>query len=131
MNTTQNPTNSELRIFGLLIGLVLLIIGVWPLLQQLPPRTWALIPAFLLIVPALCFPRILKVPHRIWSIIGHALGWFNTRVILTLLYIFAMLPIAIILRLSGKRPLQLNYSPEKDSYREQPDDTESEISEQF
>ena len=131
MNTEKNITDKDLRIFGLLVGSVFLIIGLWPILSQLPPRLWAIMTAFLLIIPALFLPRILKTPHQIWSKIGNTLGWFNTRLILSLLYLFAILPVAIILRLSGKTPLQLKYLPEKDSYREKPDDSESEITEQF
>ncbi len=134
MNTQKNdkaPTSSELRIFGLLVGGVFLLIGLWPVFHQLSPHLWALIPAILLILPAIVFPQSLTAPHRIWGKFGAVLGRFNTRLILTILYFVAVLPVAIILRLTGKTPLQLKFAPDKESYREKPEDSATNITEQF
>lgn len=134
MNTQKNdkaPNSSELRIFGLLVGGVFLLIGLWPVFHQLSPRMWALIPAILLILPAIVYPQSLTVPHRIWSRMGAALGHFNTRLILTILYFVAVLPVAIVLRLTGKTPLHLKFDPDQESYREKPDDSATNITEQF
>lgn len=125
------PTSSELRIFGLLVGGVFLLLGLWPVFYQLSPRLWALVPAVLLIFPAMLYPAVLIRPHRIWSKFGAVLGRFNTRLILTILYFIAVLPVALILRLTGKTPLKLKYSHDTDSYREKPEESETNITEQF
>lgn len=125
-------STSELRAFGLLVGAVFLAVGLWPMLHHLSPRTWALIVAAGLIVPALISPSILAVPYQLWLKIGGALGWFNTRLILTILYFIAVLPVAIILRLTGKTPLKLKFDPAASSYREPPEETrEINLTEQF
>lgn len=113
--------NSELRSFGLLVGAAFLAIGLWPLFRQADVRVWALIVATVLILPALLRPAWLKFPHAAWVTIGATLGWFNTRLILGILYLVAILPIALILRLTGKTPLQLKFDKKADSYREEPD----------
>ncbi|PKL47807.1 MAG: hypothetical protein CVV42_11740 [Candidatus Riflebacteria bacterium HGW-Riflebacteria-2] len=113
--------SSELRNFGLLVGTAFLAIGLWPLLRQADARTWALVLATCLILPALLKPDWLQFPHAAWLKIGTALGWFNTRLILGILYIVAIVPIALILRISGKTPLQLKIDKNALSYREQPD----------
>jgi len=124
--------NSELRSFGLLVGAAFLAIGLWPLLKQADVRSWAIIVATILILPALLRPAWLKFPHAAWLKIGAALGWFNTRLILGILYIVAIVPIALILRITGKTPLQLKFDKNAESYREKPDsDDDQDLSQQF
>ena len=36
---------------------------------------------------------------------AHALGWVNTRIILTLVYYFVFTPLALIFRVVGKDPM--------------------------
>ena len=42
---------------------------------------------------------------RAWSRIGHALGWFNSRVLLTLAFVLVVCPVGLIGRLLGRDPL--------------------------
>lgn len=130
--TNKHVTEKELRVFGLLVGGVFAIIALWPIFWQLSPRTWAAGLAIALLFPAIFSPTVLRLPQRIWTIIGKALGWFNTRLILTLLYFVAILPIALLLRLAGRTPLKLNFDSAAETYREHPEDqSQSNISEQF
>ncbi len=102
------------------------------MLRQADARTWALALAILLILPALLKPDWLSLPHAAWLKIGAALGWFNTRLILGILYIVAIVPIALVLRLAGKTPLQLKFDKNADSYREKPDvDDDKNFTQQF
>lgn len=129
---TTEITIRELRTFGLLVGGVFALIALWPLLRSQPLRIWAAMISTALIAPAIFMPVLLKMPFRAWSIFGAALGWFNTRLILTVLYFAAILPMALILRLTGKTPLKLHYAPDAESYREPPEeDSENSISNQF
>ncbi len=142
MHQTENTTshsisslpgrNRELRSFGLLVGAAFLLIGLWPLLNQATSRNWSLLLAGVLILPALLQPMWLKTPHAIWLKVGAALGWFNTRLILGILYIVAILPVAILLRITGKTPLQLKFDKNAPSYREKPDpDDDQNVTQQF
>lgn len=134
IETLPNATGrtSELRSFGLIVGAAFLAIGLWPLLRQADVRTWALILSTVLILPALLRPAWLKFPHAVWLKIGAALGWFNTRLILGILYIVAIVPIALVLRIAGKTPLQLKFDKNAESYREQPDsDDDKNFTQQF
>ena len=132
VRTISAQHNRELRNFGLLVGAVFLAIGLWPLLKQTGVRSWAVLLATFLILPALLQPAWLRVPHAIWMRIGAALGWFNTRVILGLLYLLAIVPVAVVLRITGKTPLQLKFDKTAVSYREKPDsDDNLNITQQF
>jgi hypothetical protein len=98
---------------------VFAVIGVWPrLFHGEGFRIWALVPAALLVVPAAVYPALLKYPYRGWMVVGHALGWFNTRVILTLFYYVVLTPMGMVLRLTGRDPMRRRYEPEAPSYRQ-------------
>ncbi len=131
-NLQTTDLNREYRNFGILIGAVFMAIAFWPLLYSLSIRLWLAIPAAVIFTAAFLFPAILKHPFRIWMKFGAALGWLNTRIILTLLYFLAILPIAIILKITGKTPLKLWFEPDSASYREKPEDSaDNEFDQQF
>jgi hypothetical protein len=48
----------------------------------------------------------------LWLKIGHVLAWFNSRVILGVVYFFVLVPIAFLARLFGKDKMHLKKAPE-------------------
>lgn len=126
------PANRELRNFGLSVGALLLVLTLWPgLLQPLTKAGVGSIAA-LLILPALIRPGILSLPYRCWLLFGSALGWVNTRIILTVLYLLAVFPTGLLLKLTGRTPLKLDFDAGSDSYREPPGkDSQGKLTEQF
>lgn len=46
-----------------------------------------------------------------WMKLGHALGWVNTRILLTLVYVIILLPFSLLFKLLSRNPLLLK--PEK------------------
>ena len=50
-------------------------------------------------------PSMLVVPNRWWRRVGHALGWVNTRILLSLFFFLVLTPVGVIMRLAGKDPL--------------------------
>ena len=111
----------ELRNFGLSVGLVFAAIACYPLIWQQPVHYWALIPSLILILPGLICPLGLRWPLRLWKALGQCLGWINTRIILTVLYFCALVPVSLILRITGKDWLKLKFDPQAGSYLEQPE----------
>jgi hypothetical protein len=61
----------------------------------------------LLIVFALASPRMLRRPSAWWWRLAHALGWVNTRVLLSAFYLLILTPVAAARRLAGADPLRL------------------------
>ena len=115
----QNITdNKQLRSFGLIVGGIFAVIGVWPLvIHSAEPRWWAVILAAVLVLPGLIYPRSLYWPHKGWMIVGHALGWVNTRIILGVVFYAVVTPIGIVRRWLGKDPMGRRTRPELDTYR--------------
>ena len=102
----EKVSNKQLRQFGLLVGGIFAVIGLWPMvLRGQNPRLWSLVPAVLLILPALVYPRSLRFVHRGWMVIGEVLGWINTRIILGTLFYTLVTATGLIMRLSGKDPM--------------------------
>ena len=109
----------QLRSFGLIVGGVFSLLGVWPaLVHGLPMRAWALGPGVLLIAPALIYPAVLKGPYRAWMAAGRLLGWINSRVILSIFFYVILTPVGVVLRLLGKDPMRRRYDPAAGSYRQ-------------
>ncbi len=100
------PIPSE-RTFGLSVGGVCLALA-----GVLAWRGYSAAPVVFGVVGALlvCFgatyPPALRMPNRIWWRFAQALGWFNTRVILTAFFALVLTPAGILMRLVGRNPLR-------------------------
>ena len=119
MTGQQQSSKQELRKFGLSTGLALvLIFGL--LLPWVFDHTWPRWPwvvAALLWFFALAFPIALKPVSRAWLAIGHGLGWFNTRLILGIMYYTVFLVVALFMRITGKDPMSRKIDKTLESYR--------------
>jgi Saxitoxin biosynthesis operon protein SxtJ len=114
----EKVTKKQLRQFGLLVGGVFAVIGLSPMvIRGQNPRWWSLVPAVLLIVPALVNPGSLRFVHRGWMAIGEVLGWINTRIILGTIFYTLVTATGLVMRLSGKDPMNRKLDPRIDSYR--------------
>ncbi|MGH7380700.1 MAG: SxtJ family membrane protein [Candidatus Methylomirabilales bacterium] len=95
-----------MRRFGFTVAIPLALlggVGVWRGHAVLPLVLCGL--SIILATLAVVMPRLLSPVHRVWMQMAHALGWFNTRVLLGLVYFFLMTPIGIVMRLMGRDPL--------------------------
>ena len=117
--TLQKISKKQLREFGLLIGFFFpLLIGfVIPKLSGHDFRIWSLWIGILGVVLGLTFPNSLYYPYRLWMLFGMILGWFNSKLILGLIFIFVLQPVAFIMRIFGYDPLKIRTNSSK-SYRE-------------
>jgi hypothetical protein len=108
----------QLRNFGLVVGGLWALIGVWPVLARGgTPRLWAVVLGAGLLLPALIVPGRLRPIHRMWMAVGDALGWFNTRVILAVTFFVLITPMALIMRLVREDPLRRGFEGDADTYR--------------
>ena len=68
----QQDEKKQLRHFGLLVGGLFAVVGLWPALFRAEgPRLWALALTLVLVVPALALPRSLTYVYRIWMAARH------------------------------------------------------------
>ena len=111
-------TTKDLRHFGLLVGSIFVVVGVWPLLyhgQDL--RSWAVLLGGGLAGLGAVFPTSLKYVYQGWMRLGHALGWVNTRIILGVIFFGMLTPMGVVMRMMGKDSMRLVMNPESSTYR--------------
>jgi saxitoxin biosynthesis operon SxtJ-like protein len=108
----------QLRSFGLIVATGFAVIGLWPaVFRGHPFRAWALVLSAALLIPALVLPSVLRPFFRGWMLVGHCLGWVNTRIILSLLFFLVFTPIAFVMRLMGRDSMAREAAPNVESYR--------------
>ena len=108
---------TQLRNFGLIVGGIFGVIGFWPaIIRGGSARLWMVGLALVLVLPALVAPRVLAPAHGVWMALGSALGWVNTRVVLGLIFFGLITPMVLVLRLSGRDPMQRTFDPNATTY---------------
>ena len=109
-------TKEEIRKFGIVIGIILLIIGVILLWKRNIYYPILMIIGIFLFVGGLSIPIILKPIYIIWMIFATIMGWLMTRFILSLLFYGLITPISLIARLMGKKFIYLRWDKINNSY---------------
>ena len=107
---------SDLRKFGIIVGIVLLIIAGFFFLKEKESFQLFLTIGTVLFVTGIVIPFTLKPIYWVWMVFSTILGWFMTRVILSLLFYVVFTPIGLIARLFGKQFLGLKMDHSKQSY---------------
>jgi hypothetical protein len=108
----------QLRSFGLLVGGVFSVIGLWPILfRGEPMRVWAVGIGALLMVLGGIVPSVLAPVHKGWMWIGHVLGWINTRILLGIVFYGLVTPTGIVFRLLGKDTMRQAFAQDSGTYR--------------
>jgi len=114
----QQPTTKELRQFGLIVGGIFSVIGLWPVIfRNEDPRLWALVLGGTLVALGTVVPQSLKQIHAGWMKIGHVLGTINTRIILGIIYYTLITPMGVIMRLMGKDSMHRLLEQDVTTYR--------------
>jgi len=106
----------DIRIFGITMGIILLIIAAFLFLKEKESFQLFIYIAGSFISLGFLIPIILKPIYLVWMIFAVILGWFMTRVIISLLYYIIITPIGLFLRIIGKDLLDLKEKKNKKSY---------------
>ena len=125
-------SNKRLREFGLLIGFGFPLLIGWliPVLSGHGFRVWTLWVSFIGLLFGMTSPRLLYYPYKFWMKLGLTLGWVNSRIILSLVYMIVLLPLAFVMRLIGYDPLRTKQNEEK-TYRENQKDHQTDLNRIF
>ncbi|MBN2287706.1 MAG: hypothetical protein JXQ83_00140 [Candidatus Glassbacteria bacterium] len=108
---------SDYRKFGVSLGCVLSALAALLAWRAHPGAAWvAGITGGFLLLAGLALPPALALPYRAWMAFARGLAWFNTRLLLVLVFYLVLTPLGLIMRLIGKRPLNLEWEPEAETY---------------
>jgi len=120
--------------FGIVFSVLFAIIGLFPLIGGSSVQWWSLIVAVIFLVLGLAAPNILAPLNRLWMRFGLLLHRIVNPLVMALLFFLVVTPIALLMRLLGKRPLHLETRPDADSYwipREPPGPEPETMKQQF
>mgnify|MGYP001250303265 CR=1 FL=1 len=113
-------SDRQLRQFAYLVGIILPILIGWllPALFGHNFRLWTLLISIPILILGLISPKQLLFPYKSWMLLGEILGWFNSRIILGLVFILVLQPISLIMKIFGYDPLRRRFNNDVKSYRE-------------
>ncbi|MGZ3428903.1 MAG: SxtJ family membrane protein [Polyangia bacterium] len=69
-----------------------------------------------LLAGALLWPRALVPIERGWTMLAHALGFINTRILLAFVFFVILAPVALVMRAFGKDPLERRRDRRRPTY---------------
>jgi large-conductance mechanosensitive channel len=125
------------RVFGCTVGSILIAIGTIKALVAgaVPPVACLILAAgALLLLLGIVAPSRLSVLNRLWLKVGTAIAKVVNPIVLALLFFLVITPMAIVMRMVGKRPLRL--APDRAAssywiYREPPEGEAPSMRRQF
>ena len=107
---------SSPRAFGLLFAVVFLIVGAAPLLGGDAPRWWGLASGCVFGLLALIAPAALAPLSDLWLTFGALLRRVVSPIVMVVLFVGAVVPTGLLMRLLGRDSLALKREPSKMSY---------------
>ena len=107
------PSGPGERSFGLTVGGVLLAIAAFSAWRAHAVRAETLgALGAILVVTAAVRPAWLERPAFWWMRLAGALGWFNSRVLLTAIFAVVFTPFGLFMRMTGRDPLDRRPRPD-------------------
>ena len=106
-STSTDIPRKTLTSFALIVSGALLAIAAYQRWRGAEP--WVVIvlvsvAAVLSLLSAFA-PSLLRPVYRGWMAFGEALGWLNTRIILTVVFFLVVTPIGVVMRMFGRSPM--------------------------
>lgn len=128
MATMTATRVAEIRKFAVAVGCVLIgftLVASGYYTYQTPGPEWILrrptVGGFGVVLMALGYlaPALLDWPEKMWMKLAHFLGYWNTRILLSLTFYLVLLPLGLMARMCGWDDLKLK-KPTGDSYYDEP-----------
>jgi hypothetical protein len=110
------PIAGSERGFGIVFAIFFVIIAIYPLMDTSPIRMWALGLSAGCLFLAFFAPGILRPFNRAWYLFGLMLHKLVNPLVMGILFFFTVTPIALILRVVGKDPINRRFDPVAKSY---------------
>ncbi len=112
----ETVKGSSDRSFGVVFAVVFTVIGLAPLLSGESARWWSFGVAAVFLALAILRPATLALFNRIWMRFGLLLHRIVNPIIMGVLFFLVVTPIAMLMRLTGSRPLHIKTEPEAETY---------------
>ncbi|MEQ8767031.1 MAG: SxtJ family membrane protein [Planctomycetota bacterium] len=123
---SQDPkSTADLRKFGFVMTGGFLLIGGFVAwlgggIGTATKVLWGIAAAFMIM--ALVAPAILRPIEKYWMLLAGVLGWFNTRLILSVMFYLVFTPIALFMKLIGRDALDRKMEKSESYWRTIPEE---------
>jgi len=109
------PMGSE-KSFGIVFTVVFALIGLWPLIKGVEPRYWAVGLGSLFLILAYAWPAALRPLNVLWFKFGMLLYKIVNPLVMGMLFYTTVTPIGLLMRATGKDPLNRSFDKNARSY---------------
>ena len=107
---------SSNRSFGIVFGVVFLIVAVLPLFSSGGIRVWAAVVSASFFLVAFVLSRLLAPLNRLWTRFGLLLHRIVSPIVLGILFYLFVTPMGFVMRIMGKDFLRLRFDSTSRSY---------------
>jgi len=111
----REPTSRDLTILAALFFVIPCVIGGY-MLWKGAANGWIWIIAGAILGLSRIITPLFKAIYRIWIILSIILGYFVSRILLTIIFIIVIIPMGLIMRILGKDPMERKLDPKAASY---------------
>ena len=112
----REKTRVELKKYGLIMFGAFGVISLLLFWREKPTWVFTAVPSLLFLLLALVAPGALRPVEKLWMKLAAVLGFIMTNVLLFLVFIFAIIPTGLVLKLLGKTPIKKRFSRDASSY---------------
>jgi uncharacterized membrane protein HdeD (DUF308 family) len=113
----EDVTVPRARKSTLVVAGVLALLSGWQVYRGRPTAATALGVAVALLLICAAIPRAAVWFHKWWMILAGALGYVNSRILLSALFFLVVTPIGLVVRLVGYDPLRRRRGNEPSYWR--------------
>jgi hypothetical protein len=117
INSVQRePTGRDLTILALIFLVFLGLIGSYHAFWKGSPTGYYWIGAGVVLALLRVITPLFKAIYRFWVAFSVVLGYFVSRVLLTIIFYLVITPTGLLMRLCGKDPMERKWDPEATTY---------------
>lgn len=116
IDTKIDISPTAIRKFGVLFAVVSSLVALLLWWKESPAWRWVLLGIPFFLGTGYLAQPILKPLYIGWMKFAFALGWLNTRILLTVFYYLVITPIGLVIRLTGKDLLSRKLDRNAPSY---------------
>ncbi len=107
LNTKESEIKKEKRDIRIVFIIFSAIFEIFAWRHYPSILSYVLIGLVLVILPIIAFsPIILRPVFKLWLKVAHAVGWFNTQLLLSIVFILIFIPTGLVMRLFRKDPMK-------------------------
>ncbi len=114
LNTKESEIRKEKRDIRIVFIIFSAIFEVVAWRHYPSNASYVLMGLILVLLPIIAFSRTLLRPvFKLWLKVAHAIGWFNTQLLLSIVFMLLFIPTGLVMRLFRKDPMKRKMLTEK------------------